>query len=772
MKYTPPARRAPTGQSTVKGAPVDPAIISSQLKAPTPKAEDIKTPAAPVQTKAVDTKVDAKPSVKPEAATDLKVDATANATLRAAVMGTATTADETAEKNGTTTRPSTTAASKTAAPQPPQPNTAATAVPTTNKDLIDKLGKDFKDFAKQEHRRVENNNRMRLKVDKESKLNELRNFSQSFKLDTPVPPDIVTIIAKDPLKQKEIQEKALRDVQELAATKAAQAQKDRGAPAVAVKSKQQQQQQQQQPSKTQTSAEPATAVATGPAAATATSTTTAAPVDTRAATRPTAPQHSSSPSGVTARQPGGRPSYPAVTQYQHQSYRNGHQGQHVGGRNAPQTGNLAQRIRENKLHAPYNQHMGGQHMPTEMRAPPTGPANNVDPTYGRRLSGLPPSHLQPPKLNPSTQEFRPNAFAPAFNPAGPSQGSSPRSVVNNVVEPPAVAQPPAGGKLIRRKTKAVDPQKCNILAHLKTLKPKVPNKNWDENGGLQPCYATNPVWRQIEDENREREQNPNSTMLLTYQEYFEKFPMSTTAPLATPNSQHTVPTTAHLHQLPLHLQNANPSLAPGQSPRIPNMPMHTPQHGHMLHAPYHPTPDDHRMMHSNSAQSFSSPRVAPQMPMVYAPNINSTPQMPYAQPLMQPYMTHGAPQMNPQFRNFSGNPQFLPPQAQHMGGPAQPPFMMTQPGPYMPNGMVPAPGPMPMYSGGPQYMQPPGTGPPPSVAGSNGYPSPNPRPAAPMMAHQGSYQGQQQMGYGMSPGVQYQQAFVPQQHQNKYSGQR
>lgn len=413
-----------------------------------------------------------------------------------------------------------------------------------------------------------------------------------------------------------------------------------------------------------------------------------------------------------------------------------------------------------------------QHMPVDMRAPPTGPANNVDAPYGRRLSGLPPSHLQQAKLNPNTQEFRPSAFAPAFNPAGPSQGSSPRSNVNSVVDPPVVT-PPSGGQLIRRKTKAVDPKKCDILGHLKTLKPKVPNKNWDDNGGLQPCFATNPTWRQIEDENKERERKPDSTMLITYQEYFEQLPRPA-GPSATPNPQHTVPTTAHLHQLPFHLQNPNPNMPPGQSPRMPPMQMHTPQHGHVPHTPYNPNPDDHRMMHSNSAQSFASPRVTPQMQMAYAPNMsnmNSPAQMPYTQPVMQPYMTPGAPQMNPQFRSFSNNPQFMPPQAQHMGGPGQPPFMMQQPQHFMPSGMVPGPGQMPMYAG---YMQAPGTGPPPSITGSNGYPSPG-RPAAPMMAQQGSYHGQQ-MGYGMSPGVQYQQTFMPQQHQhqqqNKYPGQR
>merc|ERR1711977_639911 len=39
-RYTPPARRAPTGSSTVSGAPVDPAIISSQLARPDKPAAD------------------------------------------------------------------------------------------------------------------------------------------------------------------------------------------------------------------------------------------------------------------------------------------------------------------------------------------------------------------------------------------------------------------------------------------------------------------------------------------------------------------------------------------------------------------------------------------------------------------------------------------------------------------------------------------------------------------------------------------------------------
>jgi hypothetical protein len=401
-----------------------------------------------------------------------------------------------------------------------------------------------------------------------------------------------------------------------------------------------------------------------------------------------------------------------------------------------------------------------QHMPVDnMRQPPTGPANNMDPPYGRRLSGLPPSHLQQAKLNPNSHEFRPNAFAPAFNPAGPSQASSPRSSINNIAEPPAVHTPPTRGQIIRRKTKAVDVTKCNILLYIKTLQPPAGAPNWDENLGLRPSFQTPATWRQLQ----EGKEKPDSTMLLTYKEYFERQPLASAATV-TPNPQHMAPVIPHQHQLPFHLQGG-PNMAPRQSPHMATMQMHNGQHGPMAHAPFANHPDDHRMMHSNSAQSFASPRMTPQMQMAYPHNMNSPAQMSYTQPVMQPYINNGAPHMNPNFRSFSNNPQFMP-QQQHMG----PPIIM-QPQYMPPNGMVTAgPPQMPMYPNAGGHFMPPGAGPPPSVAGSNGFPSPG-RPAAPMMAHQGSQPGQPMM-YGVSPGMQYQQTFHPQQPPNKYQGQR
>lgn len=204
-------------------------------------------------------------------------------------------------------------------------------------------------------------------------------------------------------------------------------------------------------------------------------------------------------------------------------------------------------------------------------------------------------------------------------------------------------------------------------------------------------------------------------------------------------------------------------MAPRQSPHLPPMQMHAPQHGHGPHTPFN-NGDDHRMMHSNSAQSFASPRMG-QVPMAYPPAMSTPGQMQYSQPVMQPYMNPGAPQMG-QFRSFSNNPQFMPQQPHHMGSPmmVQPQFMQG------PAGMIAAGPQVSMYPGHQQFL-PPNTVPQQPMAGSNGFPSPS-RPAAPMMVHQGSHQGQPPV-YGMSPGMPYQQpVYPPQQPQGKFSGQR
>jgi hypothetical protein len=526
------------------------------------------------------------------------------------------------------------------------------------------------------------------------KLTELKKFANSFKLSTPVPGDLVSIIAKDPAKQKEIQAKAIKNAEDVAKSKAAEAAlKDKSNPAKEMPSK---------PAEQSSAKNPA---------------------DNRVPRGPNGPQIPPQ-GGAPNRHPGHRQPYPQ------QPYRQ--YGNNRGGPPQQPAGTLSQRLRNVEQQKFSQSSTGYQHVSgPEGRPPPTGPASGVDPSINRRLSGVP-SHVGA-KLNPTSHEFRPRPLAPSFNPAGqPSAGSSPRSAANDVPEPAARTASAAGGQLIRRKTKAVDPNKCNILSHIRKITPP-PGRDWKENGGLRPSYDTLPTWRQVQDDEK-----PDSTMRLTYKEYFERQPFSGSA-MATPNPPPVVPHMAHQHQLPFHLQQGGPNMGPRQSPHMGHMQMHTPQHGLGPHQPY--GHDDHRMVHSNSAQSFASPRLG-QAAMAY-PGVNSPAQLPYNQPV---YMGPGTPQMG-QFRSFSGNPPYIPPQQGQMGGPMmmQPHFV---PGP---QGMVG--GPQMMYPGAHAQFLPPG-GPPQPGPGATGYPSPG-RPAAPMMAHQGSQQGQPM--YGMSPNVQHSQ---------------
>ncbi|CAM1504128.1 Fc.00g017190.m01.CDS01 [Cosmosporella sp. VM-42] len=709
-KYTPPAKRAPTGQSTVKGAPIDPAIISSQIKAPA-KKQPSPAPQEPKLQVPDSTKNGVLSQTEPLKKSDSQKSAVAaggKATEEAVTelnpaaqpSNGKTPEVKPAEKTSTPLRSSGTS-TRNMSPQVNEGTPSATS--TVERDVL----KEFKTFASQQRLNAEKVRSSKAKADKEVKLTELKKFADSFKLSTPVPTDLVSIIAKDPSKQKEIQAKAIKNAEEVAKAKAEAAKKEKSTPTKDSQSK--------APDQTTPATAPVPGSSTDPRSSRTPATTQATP-----------------PAAGQNRHPGGRQQYPQQ-QYHGQQYRNNRGGpQHIPPQQ--QTGGLAQRLRSVEQQkfgqgAPAHQpHLGGQ----EMRAPPTGPANSVEPGYNRRLSGVP--HMGP-KLNPSITEFKPSASAVPFNPSGPSAGSSPRSSVNPAVDA-TVAAPAPSGQLIRRKTKAIDVKKCYILSHIKTFAP-TQGRNWDENDGLRPSYDTLPTWKQLQDNEK-----PDSTMHLNYKEYFERQPFGGPA-LATPNPPHVVPQMPHQHQLPFHLQHGAHNMGPRQSPHMTPMQMHTPQHG-PPHPPY--GNEEHtRMVHSNSAQSFSSPRPG-NVPMAYG--MNSPAQMPYNQPV---FMGPGTPQMG-QYRSFSQNPQqFMSPQQTQMGGPMMMPQQQFVPGP---QGMMPAP--QMMYPGGhPQFMP----SAPQPVPGANGYPSPG-RPAAPMMMHQGSQQGQPM--YGMSPNVQYSQpVFTP-----------
>ncbi|KAI0485736.1 hypothetical protein F4859DRAFT_393953 [Xylaria cf. heliscus] len=677
-KYTPPARRAPAAASTVKGAPVDPAIISSQLRTqkpqPTVKQEESKAQAAPTA-EAAPTPL---PTQTPEAKSDIKAE---NLQKSAEVKPT--------NPVSTPLKPSA-ATSRTISPRAKDAqNAVPNATSTVERDVL----KEFKSFAQQQRMTVDKARHTKAKADKEVKLIELRRFADNFKLPTPVPLDLIGIIAKDPVKQREIQEKANRDMMEVAKRKAEEA-------------------------KEKEKKEP-----TGTAAESQANPAPAAPIENRASRNANTP--STAGPSAPIRNQGGRapPNYP--------SFPNNRSGaQHMA--QAGRQGGLTHRIRESQ-----------KSQAQEMRMPPTGPANTVNPSFTHRMGA--PNHLGA-KLNPNSHEFRPNAFAPSFSPNGhPSAGSSPRSAINHANGPAASASTHVNVPIvIGKKGTKPDPQKCNILTYAKTIQPPE-TKNWGENGNLRPSYDTPPTWRSVADDEK-----PDSTMRLTCDEFFERQPF-TAQP--TPNPPHLLPQhIPHQHQLPLHMQHGAHNVGPRHSPHAPPVQMHGVQHSPVPHAPFNGA-DDHRMMHSNSNQSFSSPRMGHQVPMAYPATMHSTPQIPYGQHMMPSFIAPGAPQMNNFNRSLSNNAQFMPQQPGAMGAPT----MMMQPH-FMAPGMPPQ---MHMYAGGQPFI-PPGATPQPIPGAANGYPSPG-RPSAPMMVPGGSSQGQ--VMYAQSPNMQYQQPYAPQQGQ-------
>ncbi|KAI1329367.1 hypothetical protein F5Y16DRAFT_108068 [Xylariaceae sp. FL0255] len=669
-KYMPPAKRAPTGGSTVKGAPVDPAIISSQLKSQKSKQEDEKIQTAPKIESSSTTSGPAEPKTKEKVESPPKpTDAKPNSQISTPLKPSSTT-------------------SRTISPQANDVQAVPSATSTVERDVL----KEFKSFASQQRMNAEKVRSSKAKADKEVKLIELKKFAETFKLPSLVPVDLIPIIAKDPAKQREIQEKAQRDFNELAKRKADEA---------AIKDKK---------GSISKEAQPNAGVP--------------APADNRAPRPNNAPAAAGPP--ITGRNQGGR----APPTYTFPNNRSGPPHMAQGGR----PGGLTHRIRETqKSQAP------------EARMPPTGPANSVNPQFAHRMP--PPNHLSA-KLNPNSHEFRPNAFAPSFNPNGhPSAGSSPRSALNANDPHTGAAAHTNIPIVISKKKRVVDPSKCNILAFAKSIQPPE-TKNWSENGDLRPAYDTPPTWRSATDNEK-----PDSTMLITCDEYFERQPFNSHQ---TPNLPH-MPTQhlPHQHQLPLHMQHGAHNPGPRHSPHVPHVQMHGGQNTPSPHTPFNGT-DEHRMMHSNSQQSFSSPRMGHQIPIAYPATLHSTPPMPYGQHMIPQFMGPGAPQMNNFNRSLSNNGQYMPQQPGTMGAP-----MMMQPH-FINPGMVGAPPQLQMYPGGQPFI-PPGAAPQPMPSGVNGYPSPG-RPSAPMMVHQGSQQGQAM--YSQSPNMAYQQpSYAPQQGQ-------
>ncbi|KAH8590325.1 hypothetical protein B0O99DRAFT_483889, partial [Bisporella sp. PMI_857] len=644
-KYTPPAKRPPTGpgQATVAGAPIDPAIIS--LSKPADKVKPAATP------------------TPKEHKTEIPIPST--------TAGSTTTTDL-----------------KPKPVDPPAANTSRTASPHVKPDGVPNhtatverdVATAFKTFANNERKNVQQHRTAKARSDKEIKLNDLKKFADSFKLHTPVPSDLISIIAKDPQKQKAIQEKAKRNAEEASAQ--------------------------------------ATEAVKIPAPA----------ADNKASQRPTGTTHGTPPSNLPNRQGNGRnPNY----QPNHlQSYRPNDRPLPQGQQNLPHQQFRPQPGNPNNRSRQWDNKQGQMQLNPipvhDPRPPPTGPSNLVDPNFSRRSSGVGSAQG---RLNPNSSEFRPSPHAPTFNPNGnPSTGSSPRSAATVAESAPPVVKSllKGGSKPVADSERPSIAGKFNAMEYIISLKPPA-GKDWKATGGLKPAYETPPVWRIATKDDTE-----SSTIHMNYAKLFEMtpFPPQTLSPIP----PHAVPQVAHQYQLPPHLQHGG---GPRPSPRPPHMNLHA-QHG--PNASFNGA-DDHRMVPSQSAQSYTSPRMQ-NAPLAFpSPSMNGAAQMAYNPQMMYP----GAPPMQ-QYRSLSQSHQFMP-QQPHMGQH----IMMQNPGPGFMTSQGMAPAPHMVYPQGQGHFIPAGNG-PPVMPGVNGYPSPG--RGAPMMMSQGSQQGHQQQMYGgMNPGM-------------------
>ncbi|KAI9878365.1 MAG: hypothetical protein M1830_001108 [Pleopsidium flavum] len=694
-KYTPPARRPPTSQATVPGAPVDPAIISSQISRPEPK---------PSQERKSNSYAQTEKSAQSNAGEQAKYLPIAPIPPSKPTSSAKSVADleQTKPNPGRNLAPSV-SASPNRKPGPPE-----NATSNVETEVLDS----FRQFANTEKMRVLARRRNQASQDKAIKLNDLMKFSKNFKLLTPVPKDLVPILAKDKTKQEEIMEKAQRLAEEASNS---------------------------------TNSTPKS-LATN---------------SDQKAQRPLATARydvgTTSPVAPADRQnfPRGRQGHAQQGQYNNHPARmeRSFQAQNVPA--VPPragTGLLGHRLADIQ-----RQKHAGAPVPVpsplpihEKRAPPTGPAVNTSGLSSpqKRSNNQTPTSAVSSKFNVKAVEFKPNPTASSFTPVGNVSGaSSPRSTANAHTS----SRAPTPSAFFGSKKPLPSSERPSIKDHFNPIKrltkeseEQETTKTYASNGGIKPAYKTPPTW-DVTKENEEK----------TYQDMFDDVPFA--PPSASP--QHVSPANPqlpHQHQLPFHLQHGAQGVPQVHVPHQAPHQLHPQQHLHPA-GPHHY--DDHRMHVSSSSSSvFPSPR--PQYSnMAYPSPMAQHAQLAYGQPMPPYFMGPNGPQPTP-LRQFPGGPQYVTPPGAHLGAP-----MMVQQhsnGSFMsmPQAMaVPFNPQMQMYSPGQGHAIPHYGGPPQPPSN---YPSPG--RGAPLMIHQGSQQGQhpQQVMF-MTPGHPGQPMYAQQQ---------
>ena len=502
--YTPPARRPPTGQATVRGAPVDPAIISAQIARPDGVRAVV--PKSQLKTGEIQNQQTSKSSDVPHGA---QVAQTSKEITSLEGVHQASEASNKSEKSRSI--------NNSVSPN----RNISQENPTEN--VENKLLDQFKQFANSEKLKFQNQRRAQATQDRQSKLNDLLRFSENFKLKTPIPNDLIGILAKDPAKQEQIIEKAKKEVEE---TKSAAASPARPSEPKALR-------------------------------------TVAAPKFDPSTISPLPPAFGRGRGGVPPH--AGRNDRPAQPQ-------GTFTGRGMSSQFQQRSNATPQDRKSAMLHTippPIPIYESG-------RLPPTGPAADQSGISSPHRSIVhTPTSAVSTKFNVKAMEFRPNANAPAFNPIASSNTPSSPSSVQRTRSISRAASPSAFFGSRKPKAAAERALIEDNFNPLKKMKQETEKKEVEEskklfplNGGIPPAYSTGPRWEVL---------SKNSET--TYNMVFEKQLTPAISPVQSrSNSTQHIP---YPNQVPQHLQNGQQI-----HPQI-STPHRTPSHMQGPHYPHH-----------------------------------------------------------------------------------------------------------------------------------------------------------------------------------------
>lgn len=573
----PPGRRPLNGKASAADAPIDPAIISSQI---------------------------AHPEVIPQGGATTAPKPTVNGTALAV------TATESKDEGAKDIATPIVAAANT--PRPADTSKAPSSNATPNVDTEDAIAA-FKTFASSEKTRVAEDRRRRAVHDKAIKLNDLKKFSSMFKLHTPVPKDLVPILAKDKNKQQEIMEKAQRETERKSSIP---------------------------PKPLTSSGDPPVSKGLDEPK----NDGTRAPPNTAHITRQ---EYSHGRPGLPPR----GPQIGMSSRDKQQQLTNIFPASTPGGQ-----GMLSHRLADQ-----HNRHKAGMQVSVPTPLPiHTAEKANSRPIPSSQASSTvrTPTSAVSARLNVNATEFKPNPTANVFKLAGASSPtSSPRS--NSNIRPASRAPTPKD--FFGSKKPLPAGEKPSILEHfnpLKRLKEKAQKENkvkdYATNGGIVYAHATSVTWSQAK----------NDEDFKSYKDMYEGVPAQSRGP--TPQQPAASPNgSALMHQLPPSFQHGPQGTPPVSAPQQPSY-HGPPQPHHYPAGPHHF--DEQRMHPSPSANSaFSTPR-GTNAYLAYPTPITQQGHFSHAQP-MAPY---GMPPMGHQAQNFGrmpSGPPFAPSPAQHYAVP-------------------------------------------------------------------------------------------------------